>query len=100
MVFFNPLEGMKYVSEVWRVAAEYEVYIESKKIKVKILENPEGKFIGITDHYIKTKKQATPYRSLHPQFSIEEALADAIRGLLAFYNPEEAKTCWIKDPEF
>jgi hypothetical protein len=99
-VFFNPLEGMKYVSEVWRVAAEYEVYIENKKIKVKILESPDGMFMGITDHYIKTKGQAGPYKSVYPRSSIEDALVDAIMGLLAFYKPEEAETCWIKDPEF
>jgi hypothetical protein len=82
-VFFNPLEGMKYVSKVWRVAAEYEVYIENKKIKVKILESPDGMFMGI---YLRS--------------SIEDALVDAVMGLLAFYKPEEAETCWIKDPEF
>lgn len=100
MPFQNPLAKVKYVDEVWRVAAEYEVWFDGKKIKVKIFESPDGKFMGITDHEIKTSSQATPYQSIHTQSTEEDALRDAIEGLRVFYKPEEAEACWIKVEDF
>jgi hypothetical protein len=48
-----------------------------------------GKYLGESDHSVWTKKQAGPYKSMALKDSPEEAVQDAVTGMLTFYSDDE-----------
>lgn len=67
------------------------------KIKVVRIE-PQGKFMGIAN-YGKGPSQADPYLSLRLCDTVQEALEDALRGFLMFWDPKDADKTSFKPTE-
>lgn len=77
------------ITEVTRVVDTFNVRLErGPQIKIEILEYPGGAYMGNASHSFWGPEQAGPYKSLHLQNSIEDALNDSIDGFLAFDNPD------------
>lgn len=66
----------------------YDCPIELRIKVVKLL--PQQKFMGVANYGIKGPRQEGYYWSLHLCNTPQEALDDALRGFLMFWNPEEA----------
>jgi hypothetical protein len=95
----------KLIEEVNEVVGIWEIWISEcpvNPIKVKVLHlHPQEMYMGITNYSIQNPKQATPYKSLHMFRTVQEALEDAIRGFLMFYDPKlKDQTKFILDENF
>ncbi len=81
------------VQEVEEVVGIWEFYISGcpVKLKIKVVKvEPQGKYMGIANYEIKAPHQATPYRSIRLCDSVQEALEDALKGFLSYWNPLNA----------
>lgn len=75
--------GMENVSELHRVVEVFEVTLRrGPKIEIKIFEDKNGQYMGISNHSFLGPEQGDPYRSIKYQDSIERALNSSIEGLL------------------
>ncbi|MEM3564914.1 MAG: hypothetical protein QXR19_16925 [Candidatus Jordarchaeaceae archaeon] len=83
----------KYVYEIEEIVGIWEFHIHDCPIKLKIkvvrLE-PQGRFMGVANYGIKNPKQRDYYWSFGQFNTVQEALEDALRGFLMFWNPKEA----------
>jgi hypothetical protein len=81
------------IFEIEETIGVWEFHIQDcpKNLKIKVVKiEPQGKFMGIANYGIKNPQQATHYWSLKLCDSIQEALEDALRGFLTFWNPKDA----------
>lgn len=82
------------ISEIREVVGVFEIEIEEMKyspLKVRVMRilNASGNcYIGIANLMVKGKGCFDFYRSLHPQKTKEEALANAVDGFFAFLSDE------------
>ncbi len=93
-VDLNKLRDIKFVKEVYEVVGVWEFYIEScpKKLKIKVLKLPNGKYEGVANYKILNPRiqQADPYIGRHIRETVEEAIRDALYGFLTYWKPEHA----------
>lgn len=84
------LQEMDQVEEISRVADVFYVCYKRapSDLKIEVREYASGNYIGIANYKIWGPRQATPYISRHLQNSVEEALNDAINGIIMFDNQE------------
>ena len=95
----------KLIEEVNEVVGVWEIWIDGcpvNPIKVKVLHmHPQNMYMGLANYEIQNPKQASPYRSIHLFRTSQEALEDAIRGFLMFYEPKlKKKTKFILVKDF
>jgi hypothetical protein len=82
------------ISEIREIVGVFEIEIEDMKyspLKVKVIQilNAGGNsYVGIANLMIKGKGCFDFYRSLHPQKTREEALADAVDGFFSYLSDE------------
>ena len=89
------------VQEIRRLVAEVECEFNGppdNRVRVKVYESASGHFSGYSDYTVQAPGAASPYRSIAAQGSIDEAVADALRGLSIFGESPDAK--WFKDETF
>ena len=55
-------------------------------IRIDVWEYPDGTFVGLADHSIKSPEQISPYRSHASQKTPEQALSDAVNGIMTYYK--------------
>ncbi|HDI74212.1 MAG TPA: hypothetical protein ENF57_04335, partial [Candidatus Korarchaeota archaeon] len=90
-------ETYNHILEAEKVVGEWIFHIDrcpiTLKIKVvKFIAGPNrGKYMGIANYQIQSPRQAGPYISLTLKDTVQEALEDALRGFLMWYDPEEAE---------
>jgi len=87
----NHLNSKSQINEAWEVVGVYEMHIEGleQKLKVKVLKMLSADsptYMGVTNLEITGKDCATPYRSLNPSRTAEEAFKDAIDGFFVFFE--------------
>ena len=76
------------ITESKKLHSNYEFTLNptGQQIRVNVWENNNGTFTGYTNYSIQSPQQAAPYRSIYPQNTPEEALDDAIGGILNYYE--------------
>jgi hypothetical protein len=83
-----------YVGELRELAKEYEVGVGEVQITVKVYWYPyAGTYVAVPDHGVLRSGEAVPYRRMEHRCTPEEALEDAVVGLLEHYDPEEGHGC-------
>jgi len=92
--------------ELTKVVAHYSWWVEKDgqtygtKVNIAIHQYPDGRYVGIADRKVKTPQQASPYISLHPQATPEDALYDSISGFTNFArSPEETTFPLVEERE-
>ena len=65
---------------------------------IKILQQPNKQYLGLPNYDYWGPDQATPYKSVNPEDSIEDALASAISGITLFDKADFPNDCifWVK----
>ena len=88
-------EEWEHVLEAEGVIGEWAFQIReypiTLRIKVVKTTNPPDMYIGIANYRIKSPRQNGPHMSMYPKDIVKEALEDALRGFLMWYNPEEVE---------
>jgi len=90
-------ETHRHVFEVEEVVGEWIFHIDRCPVtlKIKVVKTTAGPYpgmyMGIANYQIQSPQQAGPYMSLTFRDTVKEALEDALRGFLMWYNPEEAE---------
>ncbi|MBA2392249.1 MAG: hypothetical protein H0V70_05830 [Ktedonobacteraceae bacterium] len=81
---------LEHIISVERVAAQFHIFLEDQIadtfVKVKILENAEGKFRGITNMAVKDMETGEPLWVGGKGETIAEALEQTVRLLLKTAN--------------
>lgn len=91
----------KFVSEVYEVCGEWEVWIGSKAVKVRVSKDSRGKYHYNTSHYYHGSEQAGPYISSYNGLETKEgALHAAKRQILSFYNPDDDEAIWVRNENY
>jgi hypothetical protein len=85
------LEHYKDIYEFIEVVGTWEFNIQDCPItlKIKVKKFAPNVYYGVDNYAIKNPEQATPYRSMHNQKSVQEALEDALSGFMLFWKPEQ-----------
>src|SRR2546427_12753017 len=64
-------------------------------LKIKVVRarpaDARGKFEGIANYGIKSSSQVGPYWSVYPRTTEQEAVEEALRGFLMYYDPKQAQ---------
>ena len=85
----------KHVEEVEEVVGEWRFFIERCPVilKIKVMKTTAvpGMYTGLANYMIQSPRQGGPYRSVYFKDTAKEALEDALRGFLAYYDPEKAE---------
>lgn len=86
------IEKYPLVNEILEEVGTWTVLIEGcpKRVRIKVLKRHDSEcpYTGIADHSVKHPDNNAGYRSLGYYFpTVSEALDDAIRGVLRFYDP-------------
>ncbi|RLI71517.1 hypothetical protein DRO97_09785 [Archaeoglobales archaeon] len=84
--------GMKHVTKAYEIVGEWEFVIENcpEKLKIKVVERPDGKYIGVANYMIQEPGRVNPYLSYQIKDSVYDALKDSIIGFLAYWDPSIA----------
>lgn len=83
-----------YVGELRELAKEYEVGVGEVQITVKVYWYPYADtYLAVPDHGVLRSGEAVPYRRMEHRHTPEQALEDAMSGLLECYDPEEGRGC-------
>jgi hypothetical protein len=91
------LSRRRHVDEVRELVRQFVIVIDGIPIGVAVWWYPRQQhYVGFTDHAIKTRLMAMPYRRSQPFSSAEQAAYDALSGLLALYTPGESPECFVK----
>jgi hypothetical protein len=87
---FEKIDVFAGLSEVNRIRETFSVsyHRAPSDLQVKIVEYAPGSYYGFCNYGFWGPSQATPYRSMHPQTSVEGALNDAVQGIRAFDSSE------------
>jgi len=84
---YNKLIGM-----INEVVGEWEIWIEGcpiNPLRVKVVRIRRGSYLGEANYLIQNPTQFEPYRSVHyPHKTVQEALEEAIKGFMTFYDPK------------
>lgn len=97
------LERYKDISEFIEVVGIWEFNIEDCPItlKIKVKKFAPQVYYGVANYAIKNPEQATPYRSMHHQKSVQGALEDALSGFMLYWKPKwKDKTEFVLDKEW
>jgi len=85
----------KHVEEVEEVVGEWRFFIERCPVilKIKVVKTTAvlGMYTGLANYMIQSPRQDGPYMSIYPKDTVKEALEDALRGFLMWYDPEKAE---------
>jgi len=91
------------ICEMKKFVEEFTIDLEdglSPRITIRVYEYAHGGFVGISNYAIQGPGQGGPYRSLHGGRTVDEALYDALSGLMCYY-PEDSeareKVIWEKE---
>lgn len=77
----------EHTSEVKRLVNEYSLYVGDQRVGIKIYLDSDGYYQMNTSHFYQGKDKAGAYITSAANFkSEEEALSNAERQLLAFYD--------------
>jgi len=92
MVDLNKFMDMPLVEEAWEVVGEYEFYIVEcpVKLKIKVIRESNGSYMGVANYKIQGPNQESPYISLRFKETVEDAIMDSLNGFLAYWNPAQA----------
>ena len=92
MADLNRFLKQDHVVEAWEVVGEWEFYIDNcpKKLKIKVIRAPSGSYMGVANYKIQGPGQASPYISLRPRETVEDAIMDSLMGFLDFWDPAQA----------
>lgn len=90
------VEKYEHIDEVSELVGIWDFHITGchKELKIKVLKiYPTGDFpyLGIPNLGFKGPTQADPYRSIHHQRTIEEALDDVLEGFFTYWKPGHAE---------
>ena len=90
MEFENIKKSFDKIEDINEIEGYYEVKISGveKPLKIKIIKEDGGKFLGLANLGVKGKGAIDHYRSLHARNTKEEAFEEAIRGFFVFYSEE------------
>ena len=84
------------VEKIEKCVAEYQIWMHTilpyGKMKIKIYENQDKTFIGLTDIRIKRKFDGSYEGGVGYGYSIEEALKDTIEWFINVVNSEYPMT--------
>ncbi len=97
------LEHYKDIHEFIEVVGTWEFNIEHCPItlKIKVKKFAPQVYIGVANYAIKNPEQAEPYKGMHYQKSVQEALEDALSGFMLFWKPEwKDKTEFVLDDDW
>lgn len=94
----------KGVFEIEEKVGEWTFHITDLPVtlKIKVIRvTSAGKFMGIANYSIQGPGQATPYKSIWQCDTLEDALIDALKGFLMWWNPKKAKqTKFVLDKDW
>ena len=85
------------VHDVEEVVGEWVFHIDRCPVtlKIKVVKTTAGPhpamYMGIANYAIRSPEQAGAYLSLTFNDTVQEALEDALKGFLMWYNPERAE---------
>lgn len=87
------------IIEFKKLHSSYEFTLQqtNQQIRVNVWENNNGTFTGFTNYSIQNSSQASPYRSITPQKTPEDALDDAIKGIMTYYQPSYNQIKFIQE---
>jgi hypothetical protein len=97
-----PIDNMEKISSISRVVEVFEVnFKRSPTIKIKILEDNNGLYYGISNHFFWGPEQGDCYRASGPKDSIENALNSSIQGLIEFDKKDypDDVVCYVYESE-
>ena len=99
------LKNYKVVYEIEEKMGEWTFHITDLPVtlKIKVIRvMPQSEFMGIANYSIQNPEQGSPYRSLHLCDTVEDALIDALKGFLIWWNPQKygKQTKFILDKEW
>lgn len=88
-------EKYKHVVEVEEVVGEWAFHIDRCPIilKIKVIKTTTvpGMYMGIANYKIQSPRQGGPHISIYLKDTVKDALEDALKGFLMWYNPEQAE---------
>ncbi len=90
MEFENLINSFDKIEDINEIVGYYEVKISGveKTLKIKVIKEGSGKFLGLANLGVKGKGAIDHYRSLHPRDTKEDAFKEAVSGFFAFYSEE------------
>lgn len=81
---------LEHITRIERVVAQFHIFLENQIektfVKVKILENVEGKFRGVTNMAVKDSETGEPLWIEGHGETVDETLEQTIRLLLKTIN--------------
>jgi len=85
------LERYPDIYELLEVMGIWEFNIQDCPItlKIKVKKFAPNVYYGVANYGIKGPDQFAPYRSMHHQKSVQEALEDALTGFMLYWKPEK-----------
>ena len=77
----------------------YEFWIKGcpiNPLRIKVertspADDPRGPYTGVANYGIKNPSQFGPYWSIWPRPTVQEAVEEALRGFLMYYDPKQAE---------
>ncbi len=87
---FDKIIKSPAIQEVNLIKERFNVYYfrAPQDLIIEIYQHNEKNYYGYSNYAFWGPDQATPYRSMHPQSTVQEALNDALLGLEAFDSSE------------
>lgn len=67
------------------------VTLKVKVVRTSPADDPRGPYTGIANYGIKSPSQFRAYRSIWPRQTVQEAVEEALRGFLMWYDPKQAQ---------
>lgn len=100
---FDKIIQLPALQEVSRLKETFHIsyHRAPKDILVEIIQLNEKYYYGVCNYGFWGPEQATPYKSMHPQSTISDALNDAIEGIDAFDSAEYPNELvfWVSDDD-
>ncbi|MCQ2240243.1 toll/interleukin-1 receptor domain-containing protein [Treponema sp.] len=83
---FTKIIATPAIQEVTKICERFKVYYfrAPKDLIIEINQYNENSYYGFSNYAFWGPDQATPYRSMHTQSSVQDALNDALKGLESF----------------
>lgn len=98
---FDGIVDFPEIREVSRLVESIFVFYHRapNDLKVDVIEFAPGDYYGLCNYGFWGPEQATPYKSMHPQTTVNNALNDALRGIHAFDSADYPNELvfWVGD---
>lgn len=98
---WSEIRSPKSIDDISLVVATFHIAHSRgpKDLKVEVFENNGGGYEGVSNYGFWGPEQAGPYKSIRIEKTVEDALNDAVKGMIVFdkENFPAEYIFWVKD---